>query len=95
MGGILAAIASLAAPITARVLAALGMSVITLGGASLVVGQVRDLIVTHLAGGVLDALMLAGLAGAWDALGMVFGAVTFTVTMFGLTKAVRIVGVGT
>lgn len=93
--GLLAAIASLAAPMVARVLIALGFSVVTLTGALAVTSQLRTLVTTNLSAGPLAGLQLAGLGGCWIALGMVFGAMTFSLTIFGLTKAVRIVGVGT
>ena len=91
MGGLLAAIASLATPILARILLAVGFSAVTFVGADAVVGQIRGMIISNLNGAPLAGLQLAGLAGVWQALGMVFGAITFTVTMFGLTKAVRLV----
>ncbi|MCY4753225.1 DUF2523 family protein [Pelomonas aquatica] len=94
MNGLLAAIASLAAPMAARVLASLGFGVVSIIGASLAVDQIKGLVLMSL-GSVPTAIMqIAGLAGCWTALGMVFGAVTFTVTLFGLTKAVRLAGLG-
>ncbi|MBB4842211.1 hypothetical protein HNP55_000706 [Paucibacter oligotrophus] len=92
--GILAAIAGLATPILARILMAIGFSVVTFAGASAVVTQLRQLIITNLGGAAGAGLQIAGLAGVWDALGMVFGAVSFTVTLWGLTKSVRLVSGG-
>lgn len=93
--GLLAGIAALASPILARVLLALGMSVLSIVGASQVVDQVQSYVMGSLAsGGGAAYMQIAGLAGAWVALGMVWGAVSFAVTYFGLTRAVRIVGVG-
>lgn len=94
MGGLLAGIASLAQPILARVLMALGMSVVTFGGLAGIVTLLKDNILTALGAAPVAALQLAGLAGAWEALGLIFGALTFTVTYWALTKAVRIVGAG-
>jgi len=91
MAGLLAAIAGLATPILARILIALGFSAVTFLGASVVVDQLRQMVLTNLSGGATAALQLAGLAGVWQGLGMVFGAVTFTMSLWGLTKAVRIV----
>lgn len=90
MGGLLAGLASLAQPILARVLAALGMSLVTTVGAAAVLTQIKSLVISSLAGGVESALMIAGLAGVWTGLGMVWGAITFTVTYWQLTKAVRL-----
>ena len=92
MGGLLAAIASLAAPMAARVLLSLGFGVLTITGAGLASDQIKQLVINHLSTGPAAAVQIAGLAGVWVALGMIFGAVTFTVAMFGLTKAVRIAG---
>lgn len=94
MGGILAALATLAQPILARVLVALGFSVVTLGGLTGIVVAIKNQVVTALGSGPMAALQLAGLGGAWEALGLVFGAVSFSVAYFGLTKAVRIAGAG-
>lgn len=93
--GLLAAIAGLARPILARVLLALGLSVVTLGGAAAVVSQLKTLVLSSVGyGGLTAAIQIAGLADVWVALGMVFGAATFTVTLFGLTKAVKIASGG-
>lgn len=89
--GLLGAIAGLATPILARVLIALGFSAVTFLGASAVVNQLRQMVTSNIGGAAAAGVQIAGLAGVWDALGMVFGAVTFTVTVWGLTKAVRIV----
>ncbi len=92
MGGLLAGIAALAAPMAARVLMALGFGVVTIAGVALSASTIKDLVLSNLGAAPAAALQIAGLAGVWTALGMVFGAVTFTVTLFGLTKAVRIAG---
>jgi len=94
MGGLLAGIASLATPILARVLVALGMSVVTFGGLTFVVSSLKDQVIAGLGNAPLAMLQLAGLAGAWEAIGLVFGAMTFSVSYWALTKAVRIVGSG-
>ena len=90
MGGLLAAIASLAAPILARVLVALTFSVVTVAGVGAAIVVLRTQLMTALSGAQLAGLQLAGLAGVWDGLGMFFGAITFIVTWWGLTKAVRV-----
>jgi len=90
MGGLLAGIASLAAPMAARVLLSLGFGLVTIAGADLSASSIKALVIANLSAGPAAALQIAGLAGVWTALGMVFGAMTFTVTLFGLTKAVKI-----
>lgn len=92
MGGLLAAIAGLAAPMAARVLMSLGFGVLTITGAALSADTIKQAVLTHLSSGPAAALQIAGLAGVWTALGFVFGAVSFIVALFGLTKAVRLAG---
>jgi hypothetical protein len=92
MGGFLGALAALAGPITARVLIALGFSVVTVGGVDIAIGAVKDEILFNLADGPMAALQLAGLSGCWTALGMIFGAMTFAATYWSLTQARKIIG---
>ena len=92
MGGLLAAIAGLAAPMAARVLASLGFGVVTITGVALSADSLKELVMSHLSAGPGAALQIAGLAGVWVALGMIFGACSFCVSLFALTKAVRIAG---
>lgn len=89
--GLLAAIAGLASPILARVLLALGFSVVTFGGAAGIVAALKSTVLSSLGSAPIAGLQIAGLAGVWVALGSVFGAVTFSVAYWGMTKAVRIV----
>jgi len=91
--GWLAALVGLASPMVARVLMALGFSVITITGAVAVLGTLKEQILDALGDAPAGALMIAGLGGAWVGLGMVLGACTFAVSVWGLTKAVKI-GVG-
>jgi len=79
-------LASMAAPLVARVLMALGMSVITVTGVTLAIDQLKDLVIGNLGDVPVSILQLGGLLGAWQGLGMVFGAITFSVTLRGLTS---------
>lgn len=88
--GFLAALATLAAPITARVLIALGFSVVTIGGVVSSIGTVRGLILQHLGQAPLAGLQLIGLSGGWTALGILFGAMTFATGYWALTQATKI-----
>ena len=93
MGGLLAGLASLAVPMVARVMIAMGFSVVTITGVSLVVSDLKAQILSGIASGGGSAMIqLAGLAGMWEGLGMVFGAMTFAATYYGLTQAVRVIG---
>lgn len=94
MNGLLAALASLAAPITARVLLSLGFSVVTVTGVSVawsaLLAQVQSSI-----GSIPSAIgQLIGLGGGWIALGSIFGAVSFVVSLWSLTAATKIIGGG-
>jgi hypothetical protein len=92
--GFLAALAALAQPILARVLLALGFSVVTLAGVGGVVSQLRDLLIDKLGDAPTEALAIAGLAGVWDGLAMMLGSVSFAVAYWTATRAVRIAGGG-
>jgi len=89
--GLLAAIAGLATPILARILIALGFSAVTFVGASAAVDQLKSLVISNLGAGSMAGIQIAGLAGVWVALGMLWGAINFTIALWGMTKAVRIV----
>ncbi len=78
--------ATLAGPIAARVLLAMGMGVVTVTGVTAAVDTLKALIIDNLGAAPMAALQLAGLSGCWVALGLVFGAVTFAVTFAMLTK---------
>jgi uncharacterized membrane protein YciS (DUF1049 family) len=79
-------LASMAAPIVTRVLMALGFSVITVTGVTVAIQALKDQIIANLSTMQQGALGLAGLMGIWVALGMIFGAMTFAVTLKGLTS---------
>lgn len=79
-------LASMAAPLVARVLMALGFSVITVTGVTVAISQLKTQVISSLGAAPLAALQLGGLLGAWVGLGMVFGAITFAVTLRGLTS---------
>lgn len=90
MNGLLAAIAGLASPILARVLIALGFSVVTLAGVQAAVNGLVSTLLSSLGNAPMAGLQIAGLAGVWVGLGYVLGSVTFTLSLWGLTKVVRI-----
>lgn len=79
-------LASMAAPLVSRVLMALGMSVITVTGVTLAIDQLKDLVIGNFGDVPVSILQLGGLLGAWQGLGMIFGAITFAVTLRGLTS---------
>lgn len=79
-------LASMAAPLVARVLMALGFSVIAVTGVTVAIQQLKDLVVNNLGNAPVAVLQLGGELGAWVGLGMVFGAITFAITLRGLTS---------
>jgi hypothetical protein len=89
----LAGLLSLTGPVLARALAALGFSVVVVGGVDVVMGELKAQVVGHLAQGPAAGIQLAGLSGAWVALGWLFGGVTFAVTYWSITQGRRILGV--
>lgn len=92
VGTFLAGLASLAKPVLARVLLALGMSVVTIGGISVALSQLKQSALLALGQAPLAMLQLAGYAGCWTALGILMGAMTFCVGFWTLTKATSILG---
>lgn len=92
MAGFLAALAALAGPITARVLIALGFSVVTVTGVAVSVTAIKQQIIANLQAAPLSMLQMIGLSGGWVALGLIFGAMTWCVSFWMLTKAQSILG---
>ncbi|MBB2487461.1 DUF2523 domain-containing protein [Mitsuaria sp. WAJ17] len=93
-GSLLAGLLSIAGSVTARVLLSLGLSVVSIAGIAASIAGIKSALMGQLAAAPPAMLQLAGLAGAWDALGLVLGGVSFAVSYWGLTSAVRIAGVG-
>lgn len=94
MGNLLATIAALAAPMTARVLIALGFSVVSVTGVSVAVGTLLDHVQSNVGSMPAAISQLIGLGGGWIALGAVLGAVSFVASLWTLTAATRVIGVG-
>ena len=88
----LGGLVSIAGSVTARVLLALGFSVTTIAGATVAIDTIKGQIMDNLSSGSAAILQLAGLAGAWDALGIIFGVATFGVGFYTATTATRILG---
>lgn len=91
--GFLAGLLSLAGPIAARVLIALGFSVVTIVGVDAGINALKTQIVSSLSSGPAAGIQLAGLMGCWVALGWVFGGVTFALTYWSITQARKVMGV--
>lgn len=67
-------------PLMARWLASMGLSLVALTGLAASSTAIKSLVLSNLGSWPADALQLAGLYGCWEALGMIFGAVTFVIT---------------
>lgn len=67
-------------PLMARWLASMGLSIIVLAGLGAAVSQLRGVMLANLQALPGDALLLGGLCGVWECLGIWLGAVTFCVT---------------
>lgn len=87
----LGALATLAGPITSRVLVALGMSVVTVSGAAFSVSALKSSVLSAFGEVPASGLMLAGMLGCWEGLGLIFGAISFSVSLYALTKATSII----
>ena len=94
MGGFLAGLVSIAGSLTVRVLLSLGFSVVTITGVAAGMSTIKNQIISFFGSAPGPVLQLAGLFGCWDALGMIFGGITFAVTYSTITAGVRLAGAG-
>ncbi len=77
---IAAFLVAMVGPMATRLLAALGVSLITLTGLVVTTQALHDQVLTSLGGLPSAALQLGGLFGIWESLGIIFGAITFVIT---------------
>ena len=85
-------ILSLVQPILARVMVALGLSLVSYVGMDLVMSNVISYAQNAWGGMPTSILQLAALAGIGQALGTVFGAILTRVFIWQLSKSSRILG---
>lgn len=83
---------ALVQPLIAKILLALGFSVVTITGFTAVLTQLKQLVLTHLGAVPAAALQLVLLAGVGTAIGMIFGAITTRLVIWQLQNATRILG---
>ncbi|PKO69003.1 MAG: hypothetical protein CVU22_06295 [Betaproteobacteria bacterium HGW-Betaproteobacteria-16] len=86
-------ILALVGGIVGRVLASLGMGVITIIGVDIAIDQLKDAVTGAAASLPADVLALFLLAGGGIGINMVFGAITFRLTYWTITKSVRLIGI--
>jgi Protein of unknown function (DUF2523) len=77
-------------PALARGLLSLGVGVVTVSGVDSVFESFRSSIVSSLSGAPLSALQLMGLAGVWDAMGIILGAAGASISYLMITKSLKI-----
>lgn len=83
---------SLVGPMLGRVLLSLGFSVVTLVGFEAGVGQVKQMLVDGTSSLPADTLNLFLLAGGGVGMNMIFGAITFRMSMWAITRSTRLLG---
>lgn len=86
---------ALVQPVLARVLLALGFSVVSFVGMDMVMNQVIAHAQSAWGGLPASILQLAGLAGIGQALGIIMGAVLTRVMIWQLSRSTRILGTNT
>ena len=77
---IAAFLVAMVGPLAARLLAAFGVSLVTLAGLVATTATLKALISQSLHSAPGDALQLMGLFGIWTCIGLWFGAITFVIT---------------
>ncbi|MDH6594341.1 hypothetical protein M2165_004230 [Variovorax sp. TBS-050B] len=83
---------SLAQPILAKILLALGFSVITVVGVEAAITQVKNLFIANLAALPADMLNLALYLWVGKAVGIIFGAVATKLLLWSIQNATSIIG---
>lgn len=74
-------------PLALRILSALGLSLVAVGGLSIAAAAVKALVMSNIGQFPATAVQLLGLYGVWECLGLVFGALTFVLTWKGTAGA--------
>lgn len=87
-------LATLLPSLVGRVLAALGLGVVTMSGFMVAWNTLKGLILANFEGGASAAMQLAGLAGVGEGLGIILGAITAKVAYIAVQSAAKIAGVG-
>lgn len=87
-------LAGLMAPLTARVLMALGFQVVTITGVSLVLDQLKGMVITQFGAVHAAGFQMALLAGVGTALGILFGAIATRLALWQIQQGTKVLGVG-
>lgn len=87
-------LAALLPSLVGRVLAVLGLGVVTMSGFMAAWGVLKGHILTNFEGFPAAMMGLAGLAGVGEGLGLILGAITAKVAFVAIQSASKIAGVG-
>lgn len=93
MASIAVWLAALLPSLAARVLASLGLGVVTVTGFTVAWNSLKGIIIANFQGFPADIAGLASLAGVGEGLGIVLGAITARVTFSAIMSASKIAGV--
>ena len=85
-------LAAMMAPLVARVLMALGFSVVTVVGVSTVLAQLKAMMLAQAMAVPVAGLNLALLAGVGVGGGIIFGAITTKMALYAIANTSRILG---
>ena len=86
-------LASLTKPLVAKVLMALGFQVVTITGVVASVDAVKSLFIAHVGAIPAAGLQLGLLAGAGEAMGIIFGAIATRLALWQIQNGVKILGI--
>lgn len=70
----------LVGPMAKRLLASLGLGLVTMVGLSITADTLTDMVIANLGALPQAAIGLGGLFGFWEAIGLILGAVAFVIT---------------
>lgn len=79
--------------VVGRILLSLGMSVVTIVGMEYAIGSLKQAVVSGANSLPADVLNLFLLAGGGVAINIIFGAVAFRVTLWGIMSSKKVLGV--
>lgn len=85
---------SMVGGIVGRVLLSLGFSVVTVAGFEFAIGSLKSAVQGSMGSMPMDALNLIMLSGIGFGLNIIFGAISFRVALWSISRATRILGVG-
>lgn len=80
-------------PLIGRVLVSLGFSVVSITGFNLVIGQLKDAVITGVNSLPSQIVNVFLLAGGGVAMGLIFGALTTRLVLWQISKSTQVLGV--